>query len=124
MLLKVRRQNKFSRDSAGKRDVWFLFGGRRFELGETFDAREFDAHPDKWDSLVNLGYLDRVDDDGMVTNRLVRERPQRRPSRAATEADEDMTATQPPVTCEHCDYVAKNAHGIKVHVGRRHKELT
>ncbi len=76
------------------------------------------------------GYLDQVDDDGTVENRVVRNRPARKqviaqadPAPEAKASGNPPPSEQPKTSCPYCGHPLKNELGLKQHIGKKHKEI-
>lgn len=110
-----------------------LFQGKRLPLGTEIETRDYPAvRADKWAQLIRLGIL--RDEQLTATPDIVRElRAQRDEYGDAPLVQTPMDATfvipespeLPPVpgtgsVCGECGFEAKNANGLKVHVGRSH----
>ena len=139
----------------------FPFQGQRLVRGQEIDTADFPViGVSKWWQLLDLGYLDLVDQPGQeilkpftgqtvrisdptpgeesrtrirgVMNRTetidrkfwTRDELREGAPRAVEEKVSEPPTDAPdvPLICSDCGHQAKNAHGLKVHVGRKHKE--
>lgn len=94
---------------------------RTLPRGTVFDSAEFADVPAlneaKWLQLQEQRLVELVDPPGRgVPTRAAAE--QERAHAHLTDFAESLVDEEHP--CPHCDFVAKNGHGLKVHVGRRH----
>ncbi len=119
----------------------FPFQGRVLEGGAEIDSRSFSAiNSDKWAQLIDHGFFELVDKPGAELDQAIADRRASAVSERAkatlenrAEAEVRFTevgAVEVPivdapivvatVTCPECNHVAKNAHGLKVHRGKKH----
>lgn len=127
---------KVRRGSPGKRDL--LLQGKWLPIGTEFDTRDFprvSKLPGKWAQLIRLGILydDHLDDPGLLdelrkqreefgASPVVESRPE--PDVPIPLEPEDVARLDKPTVlqCGECGHQATSAHGLKVHVGKRHKK--
>lgn len=88
----------------------FPFFGRRLRRGDTIESQDYPVQPAKWAQLIDARYFD-VPDLADGTPRHEIERVFDQPPSGAPENG-----------CAFCDFVAVTPHGLKVHVGRSHKD--
>ena len=113
-MLKVRR---------GTKGPDLVLRGRTLPRGSVFDSSDFADVPAlnerKWIQLQEQGLVELVDPPGRgVPTRAAAE--QERAHAHLTDFAASLEDVDTPCPESDCDYVAKNAHGLKVHVGRRH----
>lgn len=122
----------------------FPFSGRELEKDMQIETSDFPSiNSGKWTQLIDLGYFELLDKPG---NDLVAAQLQRDRARGVLERTEfidpdkwtalpgddarppDAPQAKKPVDpapslqCSACEFTANTPHGLKVHVGRRHKE--
>lgn len=110
----------------------FPFGDGVLTRGETIDSHDYpDIGEMKWSQLIEHRFFDLVDSPGNDSARQVAEverakqitvTPVDAPESTVHEADDlarEIASVE--LGCPACEFVAKSPHGLKVHVGRRHK---
>ena len=104
--------------------VFVVPGGPEIPKGETFDPLEY---PTVTNAMVDLWkqhrYVEDVNARDNATERAVA-RQARELARAHSSLALSDTAgvVVDPIGCDDCDFVAKNANGMKIHRGRRHRD--
>jgi len=107
------------------RRAQFPFGGRVLQRGDVIDSRDYpDITENKWNQLKNPEaghrYFEEIDPPGRTERAAVESRAAAELDRARGALDSSEPEAPSPVPCGQCDFVAKNAHGLLVHRGRRH----
>ena len=122
-----------------KKRSGFPFQDTRLVGGAEIDTRQFPRVGEhKWAQLLDQGYFELVDKPGRDITRALAERDRARQTLANTAetsvvltptgaveepiVETPIVVTTEPIACGDCGFTAKTPHGLKVHVGRRHKE--
>ena len=112
--------------------------GRVFRRGETIESREFRIDQGKWAQLIDHRYVDLVDKPGdldeATRDEIAAVLRHDNPAMVAPTASAWIGETGPETVlpihaaagtaapCSECGFVAKTAHGLTIHMARKHSK--
>jgi hypothetical protein len=127
---------RVAKGSANHRDLHFQ--GQWLPVGTEIDKRNYprvSAIPGKWDLMVDAGYFEDLGEEVLDPERAARRSRLGTPTSsmpepvvpvdqflAPQERAEMNAALDKPIglQCGDCGFQANSAHGLKIHVGRKH----